>query len=248
MAGRCCQRFDDGLYDGGRDLFDPGLLCVCGYAFDLAVVEEEIFSLVPAVSVKSSVYASCLLWRPLSCYGCWKAAHLTGEFWSNTSEYGRLFLTGFGSLPVWDGLKDKQFFAFCMGFVIPAVYVLTMMIVGALLYLREMDEPQMFIVYLCVYGLGLYHYFIYRSGVTSYYVVCLPFVFVICFWIQQILRPLRGQLRRIILSVMVVLTFGALVTGYLFTVYPNLLNLARLDFSKEIAFYKKNFILNRMQP
>ncbi len=165
----------------------------------------------------------------------------TGEFWNNTTEISRLFLNGWGSLPVWDGLKDKQFFAFCMGFVIPAVYVLTIMIIGAFLYLRQTDAPQMFIVYVCVYGLGSYHYFIYRSAVTSYYVVCVPFIFVLCFWIRQILKPLRQQLRRMILSVLVVLTFGAWVTGYLFTVYPNALNLAGLDLGPEVDFYKKEF-------
>ena len=99
----------------------------------------------------------------------------------------------------------------------------------------------MFIVYVCVYGLGIYHYFVYRSAVTSYYVVCIPFVFVLCFWLQQILKPVSQQLRRIILSVLVLLTLGALMTGYLFTVYPNVLNLAGLDLSQEVAFYKKEF-------
>ena len=165
----------------------------------------------------------------------------TGEFWNNTTEISRLFLNGFGSLPYWDGLRDKQFFAFCMGFIIPAVYVLTIMIVGAFLYLRQRDTSQMFIVYVCVYGLGMYHYFVYRSAVTSYYVGCIPFIFVLCFWLQQILKPVPQQLRRIILSVLVFLTFGALVTGYLFTVYPNVLNLAGLDFTQEETFYKKEF-------
>jgi hypothetical protein len=115
------------------------------------------------------------------------------------------------------------------------------MITGAFLYLRQTDTSPMFIIYLCVYGLGMYHYFIYRSAVTSYYVVCIPFIFVLCFWLQQILKPLSEQWRRMVLSVLVFLTFGALITGYLFTVYPNILNLAGLDFSQEEAFYKKEF-------
>ena len=165
----------------------------------------------------------------------------TAGFWNNFTEFARLFLKGFSSLPYWDGLGDKQFFAFCMAFIIPAVYVLTIMIVGAFLYLRQMDVPQMLIIYVCVYGLGTYHYFVYRSAVTSYYVVCIPFIFVLCFWLQQILKSVVQQWRRIILSVLVVLTFGALVTGYLFTVYPNVLNLAGLDLGPEVAFYQKEF-------
>ena len=166
---------------------------------------------------------------------------MTTEYWSNSTEFARLFLNGFGSLPYWDGLRDKQFFAFCMGFIIPAVYVLTIMIIGALVYLRQLDAPAMFIIYICVYGLGIYHYFVYRSAVTSYYVVCIPFVFVLCFWVQQIVKPLSQQWRRILLSILVVVTLGCLVTGYLFTVYPNALNMAGLDYAQELAFYKKEF-------
>jgi hypothetical protein len=116
-----------------------------------------------------------------------------------------------------------------------------MMIIGAFLYLSQTQMPQMFIVYLCVYGLGLYHYFIFRSGVSSYYVVCIPFIFVLCFWLQQILKSIAGQWRRIILSVLVLLTLGALITSYLFTFYPNVLNLAGFNFGPELAFYNKEF-------
>jgi len=34
------------------------------------------------------------------------------SFWQNTFEFSSLFLQGWGSLPITDGLKDKQFFAF----------------------------------------------------------------------------------------------------------------------------------------
>lgn len=170
---------------------------------------------------------------------------VSSSFWANTTEYARLFLNGFGSLPYSDGLHDKQFFAFCMGFVVPAVYVLTMMMIGALLYLGEMEIDKSFVIYLCVYGLGMYHYFVYRSAVTSYYVVCLPFVLVLCFWVQQFIKLVSAKWQRIFLSVLVTITFGCLVTGYLFTVYPNILNMAGLDFTQEINFYHHEFNFDR---
>ena len=176
-----------------------------------------------------------LLWQVV---GHWA---LTREFWSNFTEFAGLFLNNYSCLPYWDGLADKQFFAFCMGFIIPAVYILTIMIIGAFVYLEQIETSQMFIIYVCVYGMGIYHYFVYRSAVTSYYVVCIPFVLVICFWIKQILKPVAQQLRRIILSVLVLLTLGLLMTSYLFTYYPNVLNLGRLDLSPEVDYYKKEF-------
>lgn len=165
----------------------------------------------------------------------------TKEFWVNNTDYARLFLHGFQSLHIWDGLKDRQFFAFAMAFIIPTVYVLTIMIVGSLLYLNQTEALQMLVVYICVYGLGMYHYFIYRSAVTSYDVVSIPFVLVVCFWIQQILKPISLLWRRIILSLLVLLTLSALMTSYLFTYYPNALNLAGFDLGPELAFYKKEF-------
>ena len=105
------------------------------------------------------------------------------QFWHNAFEHVSLFVQGWGALPITDGLKDKQFFAFVVGFIIPVVYVTTLIYQSTLVILRKIDFENIFSAMLCVYGLGLYHYFIHRSGVTSYYAVCIPLVLVICFWI-----------------------------------------------------------------
>ena len=38
---------------------------------------------------------------------------------------------------------------------------------------------------LSLYGLATYHYYIGRSAPTSYYVVCIPYVFILGFWAQR---------------------------------------------------------------
>jgi hypothetical protein len=166
---------------------------------------------------------------------------LSREFWVNAFEFASLFLQGWGSLPMFDGLRERQFFAFFMGFVIPVVYVWTMIFVGALCFLRQIERKNLFVLILCVYGLGLYQYFINRSAVSSYYVVCIPFVCIICFWLTHLSEVFGARWRRALRLVALVAVFCALLTSYLFTYYPNALNLAGMDWGPEKKFYKEEF-------
>jgi len=162
------------------------------------------------------------------------------NFWQNTFEFAGLFLQGWGALPITEGLKDKQFFAFCMGFMIPAAYLGTLLYsLGMFLY--RQSRQHLFIGLVCVYGLGLYHYFIHRSGVTSYYAVVIPFIFVLLFWLQALLRRCKGHWQKGLKILLCTWALAALTTGYLFTYYPNALNLSGYDWSAEKKFYAQNF-------
>ena len=57
-----------------------------------------------------------------------------------------------------------------------------LLVVGALCFFRRVAWDNIIACVLCVYGLGLYHYYVVRSGPTSYAVVCLPAVTLI-FWV-----------------------------------------------------------------
>ena len=242
--------------------------CVCGvswaYMFDTGVYLVFAFY----VYLLSSLFISEEGWKSvknLKTLGSWAGLFafpffvgflilfcfqgpsvLSREFWGNAGEFAGLFLRGWGSLPMYDGLKDRQFFAFVMGFVIPVVYIGTMIFVGTLCFLRQIDRKNIFAVVVCVYGLGLYHYFINRSAVSSYYAVGIPFVAVICYWFQIFSatfdRRVTNSIRLIALSVMV----PALMTGYFMIYYPNVFNLAGdQQWEQEIQFYKKEFDLSR---
>ncbi len=165
------------------------------------------------------------------------------DFWRDQFEFASLFVQGWGALPMTEGLKDKQFFAFIMGFMIPVVYAFTLVYIGALFCLRKNNFKDFFVAVLCVYGLGLYHYFIHRSGVTSYDAVCVPLVMVICFWISRGLAVFSIVSRRICAGALACAALGSLMTSYLFTYYPNVLNLAGFDWNPEKRFYQKGFDL-----
>lgn len=161
-------------------------------------------------------------------------------FWHNTFEFATLFLQGWGALPITDGLKDKQFFAFCIGLMIPVAYMGTLLYsVGMFLY--RQSRQHLFMILVCVYGLGLYHYFIHRSGVTSYYAVVIPLIFVLLYWIKVLLGFLSVDHQRALKIILSVWALAALTTGYLFTYYPNSLNLSGYDWSLEKKFYARSF-------
>lgn len=162
------------------------------------------------------------------------------EFWNNQFEFAALFLQGWGALPMTEGLLDKQFLAFCMGFVIPVVYLATLLYGLFQLLVYKRGKEILLLIAVSVYGLGLYHYFIHRSGVNSYYAVAMPFVVIVFFWVSRILGalPQRYNGLRLVLPVAAI---ALLMTTYLATYYPNLVRLSRLDFGPEKQYFKTNF-------
>ena len=169
----------------------------------------------------------------------------TSQFRANAGEFAGLFLQGWGALPMYDGLKDRQFFAFIMGFVIPLVYTATALMVGALCFLRQIDRRNFFVVVICIYGLGLYHYFINRSAVSSYYVGGIPFVAVICYWLKSVTATLGFRLQSFIRLAAFVVMVPALMTSYLMTHYPNVFGLSGNEWEEETLFYKQEFNLSQ---
>jgi len=166
------------------------------------------------------------------------------NFWQNTFEFAMLFLQGWGALPITEGLKDKQFFAFCLGLMIPVIYAGTLLYSLGVFLFRQ-SRSHLFMILICVYGLGLYHYFIHRSGVTSYDAVAIPLIFVLLFLIQALLRRCKERWQKGIKLFLCAWALAALTTSYLFTYYPNALNLSGFDWSPEKKFYAQNFDFSR---
>lgn len=163
-----------------------------------------------------------------------------GNFWHRAFEFAAFFLQGWGALPITEGLKDKQFFAFCMGFIIPTAYLGTLLY-SAGVFLFQKSRTHLFMAFVSFYGLGLYHYFVHRSGVTSYYAVVIPGIFVLLFWTQASLKLCTGNWQKALKLFLCAWALVALMTSYLFTYYPNVLNLSGYDWSVEKKFYTQSF-------
>lgn len=151
----------------------------------------------------------------------------SSQFWYNMGEFIEYFLSGWGVVPMYASLLERHFWASLMGFSIPLVYVATLTIVGSLIFLKKRPKQDLFAVILCVYGLGIYHYYIARSAVTSYYTAGLPFMFIcgywIIVWIQS--RPARQHVPWA--AAVFGVSLFALVTNHNFVSYPNLVNVFR---------------------
>jgi hypothetical protein len=202
-----------------------GMVYIKGTKFVPKVLPLVLLPWVVALGILSIFYGT-LIWDP--------------HFWQRDFEFASLFLQGWGALPITDGLKDKQFFAFCMGFMVPIAYMGTLLYSLGIFLFRK-SRPHLFMILICIYGLGLYHYFIHRSAVTSYYAVVVPLIFVLLYWLQVLLGCCRENWQKGIKLFLCVWALTALTTGFLYLYYPNFLNLSAYDWSGEKKFYEEEF-------
>lgn len=151
----------------------------------------------------------------------------TRMYWSNMVEYIIYFLSGPGLIPYSESFHYQYFWAATLGLAVPLVYLATILLLGLLCVWRKTDVRAVLVIVLCVYGLGLYHYYVARTAVTSYYVSGLPFIFVLCFWLGKFCQRLSAPLRGNILLAIIVLCWFCLWTNHQVLAYPNVFNLSR---------------------
>jgi hypothetical protein len=151
----------------------------------------------------------------------------TRMYWYNMADYIIYFLSGPGLIPYSESLHYHYFWAAAMGFAIPVVYLASILVLGLLCYWRKAHSPQVLVIVLCVYGLGLYHYYAARTAVTSYYVSGLPFIFVVCFWLQKICEGVNARMRANTLLAIMVFCWFCLWTNHQVLAYPNMFNFSR---------------------
>jgi hypothetical protein len=213
-------------------MIDTGVYMSIAFAFyllgDLVMGIQEG----PLTDVRRKVLsaAGMLLIAPMTALGfLWIAQGqylFTAVFWKNLSELPGFFLMGYSDLPIYKSLLDGKYLESWMGFFIPFVYTLALVVTSTLFLLRKVSREHLFIATLAVYGLGLYHYYICRSADTSYYVVVLPFVFISGFLLNRIIGRDNARRNPLLGAVLAGAAF-ALFTNHYFLNYPNLLNLSR---------------------
>lgn len=150
----------------------------------------------------------------------------TAQFWDNIGEFISYFTSGFGLEPMYKTLLEHNYLESLMGFVIPMVYLLTLLIFLSRLTVNLSESTEWLVVVLCFYGLGTYHYYVARSVVTSYYAVSLPFVFILGFWAKICTGMLKESLMTRARLILFSLAAWALLTTHMFLSYPNMINLS----------------------
>ena len=107
------------------------------------------------------------------------------HFWQNTFEPADHLVRGLGTIPFYDCLKGLQFFGFVMSFIIPGVYLITVLSISTLCYFDKIRRIHILAAVISIYGLGLYPYHLWRSSLDNFYAVGVPFVLVLCFWLKH---------------------------------------------------------------
>jgi hypothetical protein len=164
-------------------------------------------------------------------------------FWQNMMEYIQLSLEGYDALPVGYSLQLKAFFPFFMGLVIFGVYLLTFSVQAGLHVIGKSCPAGLFSAVLSIYGLCLFHYYIFRSAVASYYGVCLPFVGIICYWLSCFLHNHHALVRRKILFLSLTIAVLVLLSKQSCLVYPNVFNLAGTSFQSQLQQMHEDLVI-----
>jgi hypothetical protein len=151
---------------------------------------------------------------------------VTAQFWNNIGEFMNYFLSGFGLEPIYKTFLEHKYLQSLIGFVIPLAYLITLLILISRLAFNLSKKEDWLAVVLCFYGLGTFHYYVERADVTSYYAVCLPYVFVLGFWARACIDSFKEGQRTPARLILMGLAAWALGTTHMFLSYPNLVNLS----------------------
>jgi hypothetical protein len=115
-----------------------------------------------------------------------------------------------------------------------------LIIVGSLSYSRKLPREDLFLIPLCIYGLSLYTHYLAHASISHYYAVGIPVVMVLGFWLSKMMPVFPPSKRLKILLLLAVAAWGALFTNIFFVYYPNMFNIARMDWTAETNFYQAN--------
>jgi hypothetical protein len=172
---------------------------------------------------------SCTLWIVLPFIVAAALLYTTHEkliwsaaFWKTHFGFIQYYLSGYGVGAIYSSLRDKLFLQSGMGFVMPLLYVLSLIVVGGRLYFRKIEYSTVMIIFLAVYGLGAYHYYVSLSYWTSYYMIGLPGIFLGMFWLHRFALTLTDTGGRRAVLFLAAFSVYALVTNHNYLSYPNI--------------------------
>jgi len=232
---------------------DTGVYLFLAYIFYLCWLVLE------GIGQKQQLWKSTL--RPVLCgaatvlfctfvfFYAFQGAHLwSKDFWANMTEQIQLFLIGHGDLPIYKSLVEGNYLESLMGFIMPLVYGGVFITVVSLCFLKKIDRRNIIVAVICVYGMGLYHYYVCRSAGTSYYSVGIPFVFVLCWLCLQAGKFLGARHRHAWWVIVLASAVFSLFTNHAYLNYPNMFNFSPNPIiaplvkwpNKDLPFYFNN--------
>lgn len=172
---------------------------------------------------------------------CFGPVVLHAGFWIQSFKDIPRWLNGADAVPIFSCLRDRNFFAFFASFVPPVMYTAGVAFAVGMVCFHRWSRDKLFIIPLSVYGLGVYAHFLWHATINYYYMAPLPLVGCICFWGTQGLKQASLFRQRVVKSILVLIAGIALFTNFLFTYYPNIFNIAGVNWEQEKSVYRANF-------
>ncbi len=156
------------------------------------------------------------------------------------STDGWLSLQGFDHVPMYKPLQVRQFFPFFMTFLVPMFFVLnlTLLWFRRTIALKRGDMPA---IAMAAAGLLIYPWAIAHPTIGAYGMVAIPFMALICFWIDICRQMLTINLRRVAGVGLATVAVIMLLTNRLFIIYPHIWQPQSQRFIKERQFYQQWF-------
>ncbi len=153
---------------------------------------------------------------------------LRADYWGNIISMLREFCVN-GALPFYDNLAQFRFGKFFMGCLIVSMYLITLVYLGTLDFLKKTARENVFLIALSVYGLCLFQYYVWRSSDVNYLIGCGPFILLLVFWLGELKEKLKPS-ARVLFSVMILAASIAVIgSNENFRRCPNLLSGGRIS-------------------
>ncbi len=160
------------------------------------------------------------------------------SFWKQMTEYIAFITTqGLDALPFFLGLQEKLYYDFILGCIVAGAYVFTILYLLGLILLKKSDKFDIVPLVISIYGLCVYHYFVFRSAPQSYRAVIIPFVFIVCFWIDWMSKRKFQEQSGKILYLLVVVVGLVLLFSSAFLRYPNVFHPLDQSFADDTEMF-----------
>ncbi len=207
------------------------------FVFDFANIRNRGWKLELLVTLSVAVIP---FFVALMLFGIAQGASIfSTTYWANQTELISLFNAGFGAMPIYANLGEKLFTDFWLGLGVVVFYVASLLLAGTLGYAGFLSRDYLLVMFCSVYGLAIYHYYICRSAPTSFNVVILPAVMLLCFWVNLVLKAFPQHKRNAGFFAVALTGLMVFLGNQHFWNYPGILQRLSRDPIVDHAFWDK---------
>ncbi|MDP2654116.1 MAG: hypothetical protein Q8Q08_08810 [Candidatus Omnitrophota bacterium] len=223
-------------------------LVFCFYVYLIALMFQPGIRRVRPQSLTGWLFLNGLCAAPIAVYFAFLGLSIGPElfrpdYWTNLLGFIKEAASGYGVVPFLMILKEGHIGSFLMSNLIPVAYLSTGLACMGLLIGRDGKEGRDLIlpIVMSVYGLCLYHYYVWRSSDANYFIYCAPFIYIACFWLSAGLGALSVPRARILHLSLLCISLLVLLATPNFLKCPNVFNAKNKEYTVPRTIYNVTF-------